>query len=105
MNERALLLALVVTGCARVPGTALDSASQARLESCRRCLSEGRTWQGPGAGECTANCDLQDTYCYRDHCPGACAKGACGDCLTRDDCERAACRWNQSNEAMWCTGP
>lgn len=95
-------LLLVVSACARVPST-LDSAEQARLESCRTCLSRGRTWQGVRPDECTTNCDLQDTFCYRDHCPGVCTNAACGDCLTRDDCERAACRWNQSNEAMWCT--
>ncbi|MER2562164.1 MAG: hypothetical protein ABTQ32_15670 [Myxococcaceae bacterium] len=101
MTLRWLTMLLLLNACARVPGPAVDSAFEARLESCRRCLAQGRTWQGPDA--CTANCDLQDTFCYRDRCPGACTAAACHDCQTHADCEGAGCRWNQANEAMWCT--
>lgn len=97
---RLILALLSFAACHRVTTPVVD----ARDESCRRCLAQGRTWQGMGDGECTANCELQDTYCYRDACPGSCSRASCGNCLSQSTCQAASCVWNQSNEAMWCAG-
>src|SRR5687768_2714383 len=68
---------------------------------CEACLAAGRTWQPP---DCTDNCDLQDTSCYRDACPGPCTRESC-DCETRAACEVVGCLWRIESEAMWCRAP
>ena len=76
-------------------GPAVVDASQ---DECEACLARGGTWQPP---ECTSDCALQDTSCYRDACPGPCEPGTC-ECHTRDACEAAGCSWQIEGEAMWC---
>ncbi len=100
MRALVVTLSLLGLGCHRET----IGSTTARDESCRRCLAQGRTWQGIGEGECTANCDLQDTFCYREACPGPCSRSNCGQCLDEHDCRAAACSWKQSAEARWCAG-
>lgn len=93
---RALLfVVLSATACAvRAPSPDVETSA------CQACLAQGKTWQG-SAG-CTTACAVQDTKCYRDHCPGPCSSSACGDCLAQAACERAGCTWDVAGEAMWC---
>ena len=66
---------------------------------CKECLASGGTWQGPNA--CTKNCDLMDTYCYVDSCPGECDSETC-DCLTAESCKNAGCDFFTEGETAWC---
>jgi hypothetical protein len=95
VGVRALLFAVALSACAvRAPSPDRERAS------CEACLAQGKTWQG--AAGCTTSCAVQDTSCYRDHCPGPCASSACGDCRAQDACVRAGCTWEVAGEAMWC---
>lgn len=94
---RIALGLLLLAGCHRVT----FPVSEEEAEACRRCLAQGRTW--PRSNQCTANCDLQDGWCFRDSCPGPCSPENCGDCATEAQCQAVACRWRVAGEAMWCT--
>ena len=67
---------------------------------CEECLQSGGTWQ---IDECTTDCGLQDTSCYRNACPVPCAADSCGTCFSQSECEAVDCAWHAEDEAMWCT--
>lgn len=67
---------------------------------CEACLQSGGTWQ---IDECTSNCDVQDTACYRDACPVPCAADSCDTCFSESECEAAGCSWHVEGVALWCT--
>ncbi len=83
-------------------GTCESGPAVCNADPCEQCLASGGTWQ---VGVCTDNCDIADTWCYANECPGPCASDNCGDCFTPSDCESNGCQWNQQAEAIWCSQP
>ncbi|HKO94644.1 MAG TPA: hypothetical protein VJU61_25995 [Polyangiaceae bacterium] len=77
-----------------------DPGPDETATECEPCLRSGGTWQ---LGDCTTNCALQDTSCFRDACPAPCAADSCGTCFGRAECEAVHCEWHSVDEAMWCT--
>ncbi|MFO0686540.1 MAG: hypothetical protein U0234_31055 [Sandaracinus sp.] len=94
MRSLALVLALAAGCGARATPTAPE-----RSADCEACLASGGTWQ---LSSCTRDCALADAACFVDRCPGPCGAAGCGDCFSREACERAGCSWQIAGEAMWC---
>ncbi len=91
---------LLLAACSTPTPTGAGAGPDA--EACAACIKAGKTWQ-PEVKECTDNCDIQDTSCFKDSCPGACSATNCEHCFEQTSCEAASCAWHQEAEATWCT--
>ena len=104
MSLRSLVLPVVTSlalGSCSDDGATPASEAGAEPATCEECLAAGGTWQ-PAPAECTEDCNVADTSCYRDACPAPCAPDSCGTCEGETACEAAGCTWVAEAEASFC---